>query len=147
MTEKTAEILQRHNYRWQVRLETRWLDNDVYGHINNVVYYGLFDTAVNRYLIEMGALDIHQGAVIGLVVESGCRYFAPMAFPDIVQAGVGVTRVGKTSVSYQVGLFRNDDVEPAAQGHFVHVYVDRQSRRPTSLPDRLRQAVSALVFI
>ncbi len=147
MTEKTAEILQRHNYRWQVRLETRWLDNDVYGHINNVVYYGLFDTAVNRYLIEMGALDIHQGAVIGLVVESGCRYFAPMAFPDIVQAGVGVTRVGKTSVSYQVGLFRNDDVEPAAQGHFVHVYVDRQSRRPTSLPDPLRQAVSALVFI
>ncbi len=147
MTEKTAEILQRHNYRWQVRLETRWLDNDVYGHINNVVYYGLFDTAVNRYLIEMGALDIHQGAVIGLVVESGCRYFAPMAFPDIVQAGVGVTRVGKTSVSYQVGLFRNDDVEPAAQGHFVHVYVDRQSRRPTSLPDRLRQAVSGLVFI
>ncbi|MEN9762834.1 MAG: hypothetical protein RI906_2660 [Pseudomonadota bacterium] len=147
MTVKTAEILQRHNYRWQVRLETRWLDNDVYGHINNVVYYGLFDTAVNRYLIETGALDIHQGAVIGLVVESGCRYFAPMAFPDIVQAGVGVTRVGKTSVSYQVGLFRNDDVEPAAQGHFVHVYVDRQSRRPTSLPDRLRQAVSALVFI
>jgi acyl-CoA thioester hydrolase len=147
MTVKTAEILQRHNYRWQVRLETRWLDNDVYGHINNVVYYGLFDTAVNRYLIEMGALDIHQGAVIGLVVESGCRYFAPMAFPDIVQAGVGVTRVGKTSVSYQVGLFRNDDVEPAAQGHFVHVYVDRQSRRPTSLPDRLRQAVSGLVFI
>jgi acyl-CoA thioester hydrolase len=147
MTVKTAEILQRHNYRWQVRLETRWLDNDVYGHINNVVYYGLFDTAVNRYLIETGALDIHQGAVIGLVVESGCRYFAPMAFPDIVQAGVGVTRVGKTSVSYQVGLFRNDDVEPAAQGHFVHVYVDRQSRRPTSLPDRLRQAVSGLVFI
>jgi acyl-CoA thioester hydrolase len=147
MTVKIAEILQRHNYRWQVRLETRWLDNDVYGHINNVVYYGLFDTAVNRYLIETGALDIHQGAVIGLVVESGCRYFAPMAFPDIVQAGVGVTRVGKTSVSYQVGLFRNDDVEPAAQGHFVHVYVDRQSRRPTSLPDRLRQAVSALVFI
>jgi acyl-CoA thioester hydrolase len=147
MTEKTAEILQRHNYRWQIRLETRWLDNDVYGHINNVVYYGLFDTAVNRYLIETGALDIHQGAVIGLVVESGCRYFAPMAFPDIVQAGVGVTRVGNTSVSYQVGLFRNDDVEPAAQGHFVHVYVDRQSRRPTSLPDRLRQAVSALVFI
>ena len=147
MTEKTAEILQRHNYRWQIRLETRWLDNDVYGHINNVVYYGLFDTAVNRYLIETGALDIHQGEVIGLVVESGCRYFAPMAFPDIVQAGVGVTRVGNTSVSYQVGLFRNDDVEPAAQGHFVHVYVDRQSRRPTSLPDRLRQAVSALVFI
>jgi acyl-CoA thioester hydrolase len=147
MTEKTAEILQRHNYRWQIRLETRWLDNDVYGHINNVVYYGLFDTAVNRYLIETGALDIHQGTVIGLVVESGCRYFAPMAFPDIVQAGVGVTRVGKTSVSYQVGLFRNDDVEPAAQGHFVHVYVDRQSRRPTSLPDRLRQAVSGLVFI
>lgn len=147
MTEKTAEILQRHNYRWQIRLETRWLDNDVYGHINNVVYYGLFDTAVNRYLIETGALDIHQGTVIGLVVESGCRYFAPMAFPDIVQAGVGVTRVGNTSVSYQVGLFRNDDVEPAAQGHFVHVYVDRQSRRPTSLPLRLREAVSALVFI
>jgi acyl-CoA thioester hydrolase len=146
MRQKTTEILQRDNYRWSVRLDTRWLDNDIYGHVNNVVYYGLFDSAVNRYLIEAGALDIHGGEVIGLVVESGCRYFAPMAFPDIVQAGVGVTRVGNTSVSYQVGLFRNDDLEPAAQGHFVHVYVDRQSRRPTNLPERLRQAVSELTF-
>jgi acyl-CoA thioester hydrolase len=146
MSQKTTEILQRDNYRWSVRLDTRWLDNDIYGHVNNVVYYGLFDSAVNRYLIEAGALDIHGGEVIGLVVESGCRYFAPMAFPDIVQAGVGVTRVGNTSVSYQVGLFRNDDLEPAAQGHFVHVYVDRQSRRPTNLPERLRQAVSELTF-
>jgi acyl-CoA thioester hydrolase len=141
MSQKTTEILQRDNYRWSVRLDTRWLDNDIYGHVNNVVYYGLFDSAVNRYLIEAGALDIHGGEVIGLVVESGCRYFAPMAFPDIVQA-----RVGNTSVSYQVGLFRNDDLEPAAQGHFVHVYVDRQSRRPTNLPERLRQAVSELTF-
>lgn len=146
MSRPAPEILRRDNYRWQRRLDTRWLDNDVYGHVNNVVYYGFFDSAVNRYLIEAGALDIHRGAVIGLVVESGCRYFAPMAFPDVVCAGVAVSRVGNSSVSYQVGLFRNDETEPSAQGHFVHVYVDRETRRPTSLPVSLRQAVTALLL-
>ena len=146
MRKDETGVLRRDKYRWHQVLDTRWLDNDVYGHVNNVVYYGFFDTAVNRCLIEAGALDIHAGAVIGLVVESGCRYFAPMAFPDRVCAAVGVIRVGNSSVSYQVGLFRNDDEAPSAQGHFVHVYVDRHTRRPTALPQPLRQTVSALLL-
>lgn len=125
---------------------TRWMDNDVYGHVNNVVYYSYFDTVVNTYLIRRGVLDIHAGQVIGLVVETGCKYFLPLSFPDTVVAGLAVTRLGNSSVRYQVGLFRNDDLEPAAQGHFVHVYVNRQSRRPVPLPTPLRSALSGLLI-
>jgi acyl-CoA thioester hydrolase len=125
---------------------TRWMDNDVYGHVNNVVYYSYFDTVVNTFLIQRGVLDIHAGQVIGLVVETGCQYFLPLSFPEPVVAGLAVTRLGNSSVRYQVGLFRNDDVEPAAQGHFVHVYVDRQSRRPVPLPDSLRAVLNGLVI-
>jgi acyl-CoA thioester hydrolase len=117
------------------------MDNDVYGHINNVVHYSFFDTVVNRYLIESGALDIHRGDVIGLVVETGCQYFAPLAFPDMIDAGLRVERIGRSSVRYEVGLFRAGEREAAAQGHFVHVYVDRDSRRPVALPDALHQAL------
>jgi acyl-CoA thioester hydrolase len=117
------------------------MDNDVYGHINNVVHYSFFDTVVNRYLIESGALDIHRGDVIGLVVETGCQYFAPLAFPDMIDAGLRVERIGRSSVRYEVGLFRAGEREAAAQGHFVHVYVDRDSRRPVALPDALYQAL------
>jgi acyl-CoA thioester hydrolase len=122
------------------------MDNDVYGHVNNVVYYGYFDTVVNRYLIERGVLDIHQGPVIGLVVESGCRYFAPLAFPQTVVAGLRVARLGNSSVSYEIGLFAEDSDTAAAQGHFVHVYVDRQTRRPCPLPAPLRQALAVLTI-
>lgn len=122
------------------------MDNDVYGHVNNVVYYAYFDTVVNTFLIERGVLDIHHGAVIGLVVETGCNYFSPIAFPDRVVAGLGVTRLGRSSVRYQVGLFRNDQTEPSAQGHFIHVYVDRQRRRPVALPDNLRAVLQGLVL-
>jgi len=121
------------------------MDNDVYGHVNNVVYYSYFDTVVNRYLIERGALDIERSAVIGLVVETGCRYFAPLAFPETVHAGLRVTRLGTTSVRFEVGLFAGESPLAAAQGHFVHVYVDRESRRPTPLPEPLRVALQALV--
>jgi acyl-CoA thioester hydrolase len=117
------------------------MDNDVYGHVNNVVYYSFFDTVVNRYLIEAGALDIHNGGVIGLVVETGCQYFAPLAFPDMIDAGLRVERIGRSSVRYEVGLFRAGSEQAAAQGHFVHVYVDRDSRRPVPLPELLRQAL------
>lgn len=117
-------------------IPTRWADNDVYGHVNNVVYYSWFDTAVNAYLIEQGVLDIHHGDRIGLVVQTHCDYFAPLGFPQTVQAGLRVAHVGASSVRYEVGLFAadaGDTALSAAQGHFVHVYVDRHSRRPCPL--------------
>ncbi|GAA5232413.1 acyl-CoA thioesterase [Verticiella sediminum] len=126
-------------------ISTRWMDNDAYGHVNNVTYYSYFDTAVNRYLIESGVLDIQSSPVIGLVVETGCQYFASVAFPEAVTAGIRVTRLGTSSVRYEVGIFREDDPSAAAQGHFVHVYVDRESRRPVPLPAPLRAALERLV--
>lgn len=125
-------------------ITTRWMDNDVYGHVNNVTYYSYFDTAVNRYLIEAGVLDIHQGEVIGLVIETHCNYFAPLAFPRNVEAGIRVAHVGKSSVRYEIGLFEAGEPMSAACGHFVHVYVDRQERRPTNLPEAFLQALSRL---
>jgi len=121
------------------------MDNDAYGHVNNVVYYSWFDTAVNRYLIEAGALDIHAGAVIGLVIETRCNYFAPLAFPQMVEAGLRVAQFGRSSVRYEVGLFAPGTDESAAAGHFVHVYVDRATRRPVELPDALRNALQPLL--
>jgi len=123
---------------------TRWMDNDAYGHVNNVVYYSWFDTAVNAYLIEHGVLDIHHGQAIGLVVETQCNYFAPLAFPQTVEAGLRVARLGSTSVRYEVALFAQDQDLCAARGHFVHVYVDRVSRRPVSLPDPLKNLLETL---
>ena len=120
------------------------MDNDVYGHVNNVTYYSYFDTIVNGYLIEQGALDIATSPVIGLVVETHCNYFAPLAFPDRVTAGLRVAHMGNSSVRYEIGIFRNDDEAACAQGHFVHVYVDRASGRPVSLPDALQRALAGL---
>ena len=117
---------------------TRWMDNDVYGHVNNVVYYSFFDTAVNGLLVDAGVLDIHGGAVIGLVVETQCNYFAPIAFPQPVAAGVRVAQLGRSSVRYEIGLYAGDAPESAAAGHFVHVYVDRATRRPVPLPEPLK---------
>lgn len=125
-------------------IPTRWMDNDVYGHVNNVVYYSYFDTVVNQYLIAHGALDIHAGEVIGLVVETQCNYFAPLAFPQVIEAGLRVARLGSTSVRYEVGLFAQGDDLCAARGHFVHVYVDRTTRRPASLPAKLTTALARL---
>jgi acyl-CoA thioester hydrolase len=132
-------------YRHFRAIPTRWMDNDVYGHVNNVVYYSYFDTVVNQYLIEQGVLDIERGPVIGLVVETQCNYFSPLTFPDTVQAGLRVAKLGSSSVRYEIGLFRNDEALASAQGHFVHVYVDRASRRPASLPGDLRVALSTLL--
>lgn len=130
-------------YRWFVDVPTRWMDNDVYGHVNNVVYYAYFDTVINRFLVELGGLDIHGGAVIGLCVESGCTFLAPVAFPQQLQGGLRVAHVGRTSVRYEVGIFGGGD-EAVAQGHFVHVFVDRAERRPAELPAALRSAVESL---
>ena len=134
----------RHAYPFFTRITTRWMDNDVYGHINNVVYYSFFDSAVNGYLIERGALDIHNGSVIGLVVETHCNFFAPLQFPQFVEAGVRVARVGASSVRYEIGVFADEVPACAASGHFVHVYVDRQTRRPAALPEPLLQALAPL---
>ena len=127
-----------------VELQTRWADNDVYGHVNNVVYYSYFDTAVNRHLIEQGVLDIHAGATIGLVVETQCHYFAPLAFPEIIEAGLRVAHVGRSSVRYEIGLFGRGQAFSAAHGRFVHVYVDRQTRRPVPLAPAFLQALGGL---
>jgi acyl-CoA thioester hydrolase len=124
---------------------TRWMDNDAYGHVNNVVYYSWFDTAVNAYLIEQGVLDIHQGETIGLVIETQCNYFSPLAFPQTVEAGIRVSRLGGSSVRYEVGLFAAGEALTAARGHFVHVYVDKQTRRPQPLPAPLKTVLETLL--
>ena len=131
-------------YRAFRSIGTRWEDNDVYGHVNNVVYYSWFDTAVNAYLIEHGALDIHHGSTIGLVIETQCNYFAPLAFPQAVDAGLRVGHVGSSSVRYEVGLFAQGEAQTAARGHFVHVYVDKLTRRPVLLPGALKKVLETL---
>lgn len=135
----------RADYPHFLSINTRWSDNDMYGHVNNVVYYIYFDTVVNEYLIREGALDLEAGKTIGLVVETHCSYFASLAFPDRVDAGLRVTRLGSTSVRYEVGIFSAGSEQPAAQGHFVHVYVDRDTRRPVPLPEALVAALKPLV--
>ena len=126
-------------------LTTRWSDNDVYGHMNNAVHYRLFDTAVNGFLIGQGLLDIKAGDQVFLVVETGCRYFSEMAFPDVIHAGLSVAHLGNSSVSYRIGLFANDAASAAAVGQFVHVNVDRQTRRPVAISGRVREALEALM--
>ena len=134
----------RADYRHSLTITTRWMDNDIYGHINNVQYYSYFDTVINRFLIEQGVLDIHAGEVIGLAVESHCNYFSSAAFPDDIEAGLRVASLGRSSVRYEIGLFVAGREMAIAQGHFVHVYVERQNNRPTDLPRELRVALAAL---
>jgi acyl-CoA thioester hydrolase len=125
-------------------IQTRWMDNDSYGHVNNVTYYSYFDTAVNHYLIKQGALDLASSQVIGLVVETQCRYFSPIAFPDLIEVGVRVGSIGTSSVRYELGIFREGEDSASAQGHFVHVYVDRASNRPVPLPEVYQHALAPL---
>jgi acyl-CoA thioester hydrolase len=134
----------RSRYKAFRTISTRWMDNDAYGHVNNVVYYSWFDTTVNAHLIEQGVLDVLQSNTIGLVVETQCNYFAPLAFPQPVEAGLRVARLGGSSVRYEVGLFAEGSDSAAAQGHFVHVYVDRETRRPVAIPAPLRKVLEAL---
>jgi acyl-CoA thioester hydrolase len=125
-------------------IPTRWMDNDVYGHVNNVQYYSYFDTAVNQFLIERGVLDIHKDEVVGLVVDSGCSYFSPITFPDVIHAGIRVAKLGNSSVRYQIALYRNGEAAPAAIGHFVHVYVDRRANRPVPIPDAVKMVLGTI---
>jgi acyl-CoA thioester hydrolase len=144
MTERRGPGV-RAGYMEFVRMTTRWMDNDAYGHVNNAVYYSYFDSAVNRLLIDAGLLNSVAAPVIGLVVETQCRYFSPIAFPDSVTAGVRVAHIGNSSVRYEIGLFRNDTETAAAEGHFVHVYVDRTSRRPRPLYPQMHLFLERLV--
>ena len=131
-------------YRYFRDITTRWMDNDVYAHVNNVVYYSWFDTVVNAWLLEQKVLDFAESPTVGLVVETGCSYFSSIAFPDIVRAGLRVAHLGTSSVRYEVGLFANDNEVASAQGHFLHVYVDRVTRRPVPLPTELRHALERI---
>lgn len=135
----------RADYRWFLSIPTRWMDNDVYGHVNNVVYYSYFDTVVNKMLIEEGLLDIEHSPTIGLCVESHCAFAAPLVFPETVEAGLRIGRLGNSSVRYEIGLFRAGIEAPAATGHFVHVFVDRITRRPVPLDARARETLSRLM--
>ncbi|WP_158590507.1 acyl-CoA thioesterase [Noviherbaspirillum cavernae] len=139
-----AEAKNRSDYKHFHAITTRWMDNDAYGHVNNVVYYSWFDTVVNQFLIANGALDIERSPVIGLVIETQCTYFASVAFPDRVTAGLRVTKLGNSSVRYEVGIFRNDEESAAAQGHFIHVYVDRETRKPSAVPDKMRALLQTI---
>ncbi|MFZ6692537.1 acyl-CoA thioesterase [Undibacterium sp. SXout20W] len=125
-------------------ITTRWMDNDAYGHVNNVVYYSWFDTVVNEFLISHGALDIENSPVIGLVIETQCNYFASVAFPGTIEAGLAVSKLGNSSVRYELGIFKGDELQASAQGHFVHVYVDREHRRPATIPDAMRQLLISI---
>jgi acyl-CoA thioester hydrolase len=136
----------RAEYRYFLEIPTRWMDNDVYRHVNNVTYYSWFDTVVARFLLGSGAINLTDSPVIGVVVETLCRYHAPIAFPDTVTAGLRVERLGTTSIRFGIAIFREDEDTASAEGHFVHVYVDRATQlRPTPLPEALRQAAAALV--
>lgn len=142
MSRPTAH--RRRDYPHACEITTRWMDNDAYGHVNNVVYFSYFDTTVNLWLIERGLLDVKTSTVIGYVVETGCQYFAPLAYPETVTAALRVSHVGRSSVRYEIALFGEGADSAAAQGHFVHVYVDRATRRPVDLPGELRSALEPL---
>jgi len=134
----------RNDYRRFLDITTRWMDNDIYGHVNNVTYYSYFDTAANHYLIHAGGLDIHAAPVIGIVVESKCQYHAPVAFPDPLEAGLRVDRLGNRSVTYGIGIFRKGEDAASAHGHFVHVFVERESNNAVPIPADIRAALAAI---
>ena len=135
----------RSGYRHFLAIPTRWLDNDSYGHVNNVAYYSYFATVVNEHLIRAGGLDIGNDPIVGYVVETSCRFRKPLTFPETIDAGLRVTRLGATSVTYEIGIFRQGDDEPAATGRFVHVWVDRATQRPAPLPPRIRAVLEPLM--
>jgi acyl-CoA thioester hydrolase len=139
-----AEANKRSDYKHFHAITTRWMDNDVYGHVNNVVYYSWFDTVVNEFLVANEVLDIEHSPVIGLVIETQCNYFASVAFPERITAGLRVAKLGSSSVRYEVGIFREGEESASAQGHFIHVYVDRVSRRPSAIPDKMRALLQSI---
>jgi acyl-CoA thioester hydrolase len=144
-TRESGSSVPRAAYRHFLAIPTRWMDNDSYGHVNNVTYYSYFDTAVNEHLIRVGGLDIDRGTAVGLVVETRCRFHQSLTFPEVIDAGLRITRLGNSSVTYEIGIFRRGDDAPAASGLFVHVWVDRATQRPIPVPQRIRAALAPLV--
>lgn len=136
----------REDYRFFVRVGTRWQDNDLYGHVNNVVYYSYFDTIIATYLMEEGGLDPWADEVIGIAVENGCRFHASIAFPDVIHGGLRVAHLGNSSVRYEIGIFKNEEEQASADGHFVHVFVDRRQQRPTPVPAAIRSALERILI-
>lgn len=134
------------DYHYFLKIPTRWMDNDVYHHVNNVVYYSFFDTTVNQYLIENQVLEFKNGETIGLVVETLCNYFKPITFPDVVQSGLRVSNIGNSSVRYEVALFNKQDQKASAQGHFIHVYVNKVSRKPTKISSKMKEALEKIAI-
>ncbi len=134
----------RQRFAYFLSIPTRWMDNDIYGHVNNVIYYSYFDTVINHYLITEGGLDIHHGPVVGIAAESLCRFRRELSFPEIVDAGLRVGHLGNSSVRYEIGLFSGEHPQPAALGHFVHVFVDRTTHEPVAIPPRIRRALERL---
>lgn len=136
----------RADFRWFHAITTRWMDNDVFGHVNNVVYYSWIDTAVNRFLLDHGLLNLTASEVVGIVAETGCRYLSQITYPDDVTVGIRVAKLGRSSVHYAVGIFRAAEDTASAEGHFVHVYVDRASMRPLAIPDGVRAALAGIAM-
>jgi acyl-CoA thioester hydrolase len=136
----------RADYRHFLAIPTRWMDNDTYGHVNNVTYYSYFDTVVNEHLVNEGGLDIREGEVVGFVVETSCRYFRPITFPETIEAGMRITRLGRSSVTYEIALFRRGEPSPAAAGRFVHVWVDRRTVTPAEIPAQIRAILQPLAI-
>ena len=134
----------RHEYRWFCDMPTRWMDNDLYGHVNNVTYYSYFDTVANRYLIELGGLDIQNAPIVGFVVESSCQYHAPVAFPEALDAGLRVDHIGNRSVTYGIAIFKTGEDAASAHGSFVHVFVDRKTSKAVPVPKAIRAALEAI---
>ena len=139
------EVPTREDYKVFYPINTRWSDNDIYGHVNNVMYYSYFDTAANRYLIEEGGLDISDGSIVGYVVNSGCQYHSPITYPETIEAGLRVDRLGNSSVQYGIAIFRQGQEQAAANGHFVHVFVEREENRSVAIPGKLREALERLL--
>lgn len=136
----------RSSYPYIAPITTRWMDNDVYGHVNNVTYYSYFDTIANLYLIEEGGLDIHNGEIVGFVVNSGCSYFAPIAYPEKIEGALRINKLGNSSVEYGIAIFKQGEEQAVAQGHFVHVFVNKETNKPVSIPDTLRAALRKIAM-
>ncbi|WP_151977085.1 acyl-CoA thioesterase [Acinetobacter soli] len=131
----------RDQFHYFLNIQTRWADNDIYGHVNNVTYYSYFDTAANSLLIQHAGFDIRQSPIIGLVVDSACSFFKELTFPDTIEVGVAISKIGQSSLRYELAIFKQHQFEPCAQGHFVHVFVDRETRKSTTIPDAMREAL------
>ena len=143
---KDAKDERRQHYRHFMRIPTRWIDNDIYAHVNNAVYYTYFDTIINHYLFKEGDLDPHQGYVIGFALETFCRFLAPIAFPDVLDVGLRIGKLGSSSVRYELAIFVDGQVEPCAVGHFVHVFVNRHTKHPEAIQGKLRDAMTRLLI-